>query len=252
MDDILKNSLIIIPAYNEEAALPGLLAEIREVAPGADIAVLNDCSLDRTAAVARKHGALVLDLPCNLGVGGAVQAGFQYAFQRGYQYVIRCDGDGQHPPSEIPKLIDVMRTGTVDLVIGSRFLEANNGSYTSTALRSIGIRGLSLLLTLICRARVTDPTSGFQMLNRPMLTYFAHSYPLDYPEPESLALLRRQGYRFREVGTRFRARTTGTSSIQSWGALYYMLKVGLALLVDRARTVNPRYARHNLFMEEST
>jgi glycosyltransferase involved in cell wall biosynthesis len=250
MDDILKQSLIIIPAFNEEAALPGLLAEIRAVAPDSDVAVLNDCSLDHTAAVARKHGALVLDLPCNLGVGGAVQAGFQYAFQRGYRYVIRCDGDGQHPPSEIPKLIDAMRAGDVDLVVGSRFLENDKDSYKSTALRSIGIRGLAWLLTLTCRARVTDPTSGFQMLNRPLLTYFAHSYPLDYPEPESLALLRRQGYRFREVGTRFRARTTGISSIKSWGALYYMLKVGLALVVDRARTVNPRYARHNLVSEE--
>jgi len=250
MDDILKQSLIILPAFNEEGALPGLLAEIRESAPGADIAVLNDCSLDHTAAVARKHGALVLDLPCNLGVGGAVQAGFQYAFQRGYRYVIRCDGDGQHPPSEIPKLVEAMRSGDVDLVVGSRFLENDRESYKSTALRSIGIRGLAVLLTLICRARVTDPTSGFQMLNRPMLTYFARSYPLDYPEPESLALLRRQGYRFREVGTRFRARTTGTSSIKSWGAMYYMLKVGLALLVDRARTVNPRYARHNLIRED--
>jgi glycosyltransferase involved in cell wall biosynthesis len=250
MDDILKQSLVILPAFNEEGALPGLIAEVRESAPGADIAVLNDCSLDHTAAIARKHGALVLDLPCNLGVGGAVQAGFQYAFQRGYRYVIRCDGDGQHPPSEIPKLVEAMRSGDVDLVVGSRFLEKSGESYTSTALRSIGIRGLAFLLTLICRTRVTDPTSGFQMLNRPMLTYFARSYPLDYPEPESLALLRRQGYRFREVATRFRARTTGTSSIKSWGAMYYMLKVGLALLVDRARTVNPRYARHNLITED--
>ena len=246
MEDIVKTVLVIIPAYNEEAALPGLLEEVRSVVPGADIAVINDCSLDHTAAVARKHGVAVLDLPCNLGVGGAVQAGFRYAFERGYQYVIRCDGDGQHPPAEIPKLMDAMESGEVDLVVGSRFLQDDKDSYKSTGLRSIGIRGLSFLLTVICRARVTDPTSGFQMLNRPLLAYFAHSYPRDYPEPESLALLRRQGYRFCEVGTRFRARTTGVSSIQSWGALYYMFKVGLALVVDRARTVNPRYARHNI------
>lgn len=246
MEAFLKNVAIIIPAFNEEAALPGLLAEVRAVAPDSDIIVINDCSLDRTAATARKHGALVLDLPCNLGVGGAVQAGFRYAFARGYQYVVRCDGDGQHPPSEIPKLVEVMRTGDVDLVIGSRFLTDHEESYKSTAFRSVGIRGLALLLSLICRARVTDPTSGFQMLNRPLLAYFSRSYPLDYPEPESLALLRRQGYRFREVGTRFRPRMTGSSSIKSWGAIYYALKVGLALLVDRARPVNPRYARHNI------
>ncbi len=249
MEDILKQSLIIIPAYNEEAALPSLLAEIRQAAPGAAIAVINDCSLDHTASVARRNGALVLDLPCNLGVGGAIQAGFQYAFKRGYHYVIRCDGDGQHPPSEIPKLVEAMKSGEVDLVIGSRFLNDEETCYKSTRFRSLGIHGLAFLLTVICRTRVTDPTSGFQMLNRPLLAYFSHSYPLDYPEPESLALLRRQGYRFREVGTRFRARTTGTSSIKSWGALYYLFKVGLALIVDRARTVNPRYARHNIIRE---
>lgn len=252
MEDILKHALIIIPAFNEEGALPGLLAEVKAAAPGTAIAVINDCSLDHTASVARKHGALVLDLPCNLGVGGAVQAGFQYAFARGYQYVIRCDGDGQHPPSEIRKLVEAMKTGDVDLVVGSRFLQEDRESYTSTTLRSAGIRGLAFLLSLICRARVTDPTSGFQMLNRPLLAYFAHSYPLDYPEPESLALLRRQGYRFREVAARFRPRLTGKSSIQSWGALYFMLKVGLALIVDRARPVNPRYSRHVLTLQDTS
>jgi len=251
MDDILRQTLIIIPAYNEEGALPGLLAEVKAAAPGTPITVINDCSLDHTAAVARKHGALVLDLPCNLGVGGAVQAGFQYAFARGYKYVIRCDGDGQHPPSEIPKLVEAMKAGDVDLVVGSRFLHEDKESYKSTALRSAGIRGLALVLSVICRARITDPTSGFQMLNRPLLAYFAHSYPLDYPEPESLALLRRQGYRFREVAARFRPRLTGKSSIRSWGAFYYLLKVGLALLVDRARPVNPRYARHVLTRKDT-
>lgn len=244
MKDILKRSLIIIPAYNEEAALPALLAEVRAAAPETAIVVINDCSDDRTAATAARHGAAVLDLPCNLGVGGAVQAGLRYARDQGYDYVIRCDGDGQHPPAEIPKLVAVMQTGQADLVVGSRFLEEE--SYRSTVLRSIGIRGLALMLSAICRTRVTDPTSGFQMLNRPMLGYFAHSYPLDYPEPESIALLRRQGYRFKEVATRFRPRLTGESSIQSWGAIYYMFKVGLALLVDRARTVDVRYARHNM------
>jgi glycosyltransferase involved in cell wall biosynthesis len=247
MKDVLKQSLIIIPAFNEEAAIPALLQEVRQAAPETDIVVINDCSDDRTGDVARQHGAAVLDLPCNLGVGGAVQAGFRYACARGYSYVIRCDGDGQHPPSEIPKLVAAMQTGQFDLVVGSRFLE--DESYKSTALRSIGIRGLAFMLSVICRARITDPTSGFQMLNRPILCCFAHSYPLDYPEPESIALLRRQGYRFGEVATRFRPRMTGKSSIESWGTLYYMIKVSLALLVDRARTVDPRYARHN--MEES-
>lgn len=244
MKNILRQSLVLIPAFNEEAAIPGLLQEVRAIAPETDIVVINDCSGDRTLTVARRHGAAVLNLPCNLGVGGAVQAGFRYARDRGYQYVIRCDGDAQHPPGEIPKLVAAMQAGDVDLVVGSRFLEEE--SYKSTALRSIGIRGLAFMLSVICRTRVTDPTSGFQMLNRPMLCCFAHSYPLDYPEPESIALLHRQGYQFKEVATKFRPRMTGKSSIKSWGAIYYMFKVGLALLVDRARTVDPRYARHNI------
>lgn len=249
MDDILKKTLVIIPAFNEQAALPELIAEVRAAVPETAILVINDCSLDRTADVAREQGVLVMDLPCNLGVGGAVQAGFRYAYSQGYSYIIRCDGDGQHPPSEIPKLIAAMKLGDVDLVIASRFLENDQNSYKSTTFRHAGIRGLAFLLTLICRARVTDPTSGFQMMNRPLISYFSRSYPLDYPEPESLALLRRQGYRFREVGARFRPRVTGVSSIHSWGAFYYMLKVGLALAVDRARPVNIRYARHNIIKE---
>ncbi len=249
MDDLLNKTLIIIPAFNEHAALPNLIAEVRRAAPLSDILVINDCSLDRTAAVAREAGILVLDLPCNLGVGGAVQAGFRYAYAHGYSYVIRCDGDGQHPPSEIPKLAAAMMTNDVDLVIASRFLENDKDSYKSTTFRHAGIRGLAFLLSLICRARVTDPTSGFQMMNRPLIYYFSQSYPLDYPEPESLALLRRQGYRFREVGARFRPRTTGISSIHTGGAFYYMLKVGLALAVDRARPVDTRFARHNIIKE---
>lgn len=249
MDDILRQSLIVIPAFNEEAAIPDLLREVRAAAPGTPIVVVNDCSRDRTAAVAGEHGARVLDLPCNLGVGGAVQAGFRYAFEQSYRYVIRCDGDGQHPPSEIPKLVAAMAAGDADLVVASRFLDDDGTGYRSTALRSAGIRGLALLLSIICRARVTDPTSGFQMLNRPMICCFAHTYPVDYPEPESLALLRRQGYRFKEVAANFRPRRTGRSSIHSWGACYYALKVGLALVVDRARNVDARYARSNVIKE---
>jgi glycosyltransferase involved in cell wall biosynthesis len=251
MNDILSKTLIIIPAFNEEASLPALLAEVRTSAPLSNILVINDCSRDNTAAVARQAGVEVLDLPCNLGVGGAVQAGFCYALVSGYNFVLRCDGDGQHPPSEIPKLVAAMQAGTHDLIIGSRFVSENNGSYTSTAWRSVGIRGLAFILSSICRARVTDPTSGFQMLNRPLLACFAAAYPMDYPEPESLALLRRQGYTFKDVSCCFRARQGGVSSIRSWDALYYLLKVGLALLVDRARSVDPRLARHNVIKEAS-
>lgn len=237
-------TIIIVPAYNEEACIGSLLDELAKSCPGIPVTIIDDGSSDRTSDVAISLGANVLRLPCNLGVGGAVQAGFQYAFERGYDYVIRCDGDGQHPPSEIPKLIAVMKQGNVDLVIGSRFL--GEKSYTSTLIRYCGISGLALFLSLICRHRVTDPTSGFQMMNRVMMCFFANCYPMDYPEPEALALLRRQGYEFQEVAVQFRSRTAGVSSIRSWGTLYYVFKVFLALMVDRARPVAPMFSRKNL------
>jgi len=242
--DFSSNTLVMLPAYNEEASIGSLVREIRAEIPGFDILVINDGSSDQTTEVAREAGAVVLDLPCNLGVGGAVQAGFRYAYERGYAYAVRCDADGQHPPSEIPHLLDGMRQHPVDLVIGSRFL--GDRSYTSSPLRHVAIVILAWLLSAICRKRVTDPTSGFQMLSRVLLRFFASSYPADYPEPEALALLRRQGYDFAEVATRFRERKTGQSSIRGWGTLYHVVKVFLALLVDRARTVDPRLSRANL------
>ena len=244
MDDWLQESVLIIPAFNEEEALGLLLDEVTALFPTLDVVVVNDCSTDRTAEVARAHGASVLDLPCNLGVGGAMQAGFEYACARNYRYAFRCDGDGQHPPAEIPKLVAAMHETCVDVVIGSRFL--GDRTYTSTRWRSLGIAGLSALLSYACRQRITDPTSGFQMLNRLALCFLAGNYPADYPEPESLALLTRQGYRVRETAVTFRARQGGCSSIGTRVAMYYAMKVTLALLVDRARAVDPRFHRGNL------
>jgi len=238
------NTVIVVPAYNEEASIGALLAEIRQQVPGIGVVVVNDGSEDGTAAVARGAGATVLDLPCNLGVGGAVQTGFRYAYEKGYQFVLRCDGDGQHPPSEVPRLVSAMNTANVDMVIGSRFLGTNG--YKSTFFRNCGITGLAFALSLICRQRVTDPTSGFQMLNRRIMYAFSRSYPVEYPEPEALALARRQGYEFLEVPVSFRERRAGQSSIVGWGTLYFALKVFLALVVDRTRPVDCRYAKFNM------
>lgn len=235
---------VIIPTYNEEEAIGPLLDELRHQVPGIDCVVVNDGSDDETAAVARSREALVLDLPCNLGVGGAVQAGYQYAFGRGYDYVIRIDGDGQHPPSEIPKLIREMEKGEADLVIGSRFI--GQRSYVATGVRSIGIRLLAVFLSVICRSRITDPTSGFWIINRKLLYYFSNDYPTEYPEPEAIALLRRYGYSYKEKSVTFRPRITGRSSIRRWGTFYYVLKVGLALIVDRIRPISSRYAKSNI------
>jgi len=241
------DTLVILPAFNEQESLGELLRDIRQNVPDYPVLVVNDGSTDRTGEVAGKENAAVLNLPCNLGVGGAVQAGFRYAFERGFAYAIRCDGDGQHPPSEIPRLVQGMREKNVDLVIGSRFLQEEG--YTSTPFRQCAITALGWLLSVICRRRVTDPTSGFQMLNRVLLCFFSRSYPTDYPEPEALALMRRQGYDYAEVPTRFRERIAGHSSINGWGTAYYALKVFLALLVDRARPVDPELSRERLIGE---
>jgi glycosyltransferase involved in cell wall biosynthesis len=238
-------SVVIVPAFNEEASIGGLIDEIRRYVPEIEIVIINDGSSDRTPFVAAAKGATVLDLPCNLGVGGAVQAGFRYAFDQGYECVVRCDGDGQHDPSGIPGMLDALNADAgVDLIIGSRFL--SDETYSNTIIRSMGIRALSWMLTVICRKRVTDPTSGFQVVRRPLLYLFSRSYPTDYPEPEALALLRRQGYDYKEVPAVFRNRQAGQSSIRGWGTLYYVIKVFLALLIDRARPIDLRYSRSNV------
>lgn len=241
---ILKNSIAVVPSYNEQESIGALLEEMKREAPDLQVLVVSDGSHDRTAEFARKAGARVLDLPCNLGVGGAVQAGYKYAFEQGYDYAIRCDGDGQHPPSQIKNLVEGMQRFNVDLVIGSRHL--SDKVYKNTLVRSCGIKCLALFISLVCRRRVTDPTSGFQMISRPLLYLFSRSYPHDYPEPEALALMRRQGYDYVEVPTEFRERVAGQSTIRSWGTLYYVIKVFIALLVDRARPVDPGCSRRKV------
>jgi glycosyltransferase involved in cell wall biosynthesis len=244
MESNSKNTLVIVPAFNEEESIGSLIREIRRTVPELAVVVINDGSVDMTAVVARQSGADVLDLPCNLGVGGAVQAGFRYAYEQGYDYVVRCDGDGQHSPDGIATLMEAMNTGEADLIIGSRFLGKN--AHISNIVRYCGINVLALLLSAICRKRVTDPTSGFQMMNRQLAYFFSRSYPVDYPEPEALALMRREGYEFMEVSVPFRDRTAGRSTIQGWGTLYYVIKVFLALVVDRARSIDHRFSRANL------
>lgn len=237
-------TLILIPAFNEAMNLPDLIAECGSAMPDTPVLIVSDGSVDETAVVALRHGALVLDLPFNLGVSGAVQVGFQYALRHGYERVVRIDGDGQHPPEGIPVLLERLEEGDVDIVIGSRFGTVD--SITSTLPRRLGISVLGAILTRMCKASITDPTSGFMALNRRMLYFFSQTYPTDYPEPEALALLRRQGFSFAEVSVRFRERQGGVSTIGPWGAVYFVAKVSLALIVDRMRGVDPRLNASNV------
>jgi glycosyltransferase involved in cell wall biosynthesis len=221
--------LVIVPALNEERNLPGLLAAIAGCAPGYDVAVIDDASSDGTAAVAAVHGAIVLRSPINLGIGGAVQTGYLWARERGYDAAVQIDGDGQHDPSFLPSVMAPLERTEADLVVGSRFLTREG--YQSTAVRRTGIRYLSWFLRLRCGARVTDPTSGFRAASRAAIELFARQYPSDYPEPESIGLTVRAGLRIAEVPVRMRERRHGRSSIGAWRTLYYLVKVSLALVL---------------------
>jgi glycosyltransferase involved in cell wall biosynthesis len=243
--DRIHATLVVIPAFNEQQNLPEVVAGIRKSAPGMRILIVSDGSPDRTAQVAEELDAEVLDLPLNLGVGGAVQAGFKYALRAGYRQVIRMDADGQHPPEAIPTLLDAAETSDADLILASRFIAETKG-YTGTRFRTLAIYLLALFLSTVCRRRITDPTSGFMLVKRPLLYFFAHTYPADYPEPEALAMLRRHGYDVAEVGVAFRERRHGVSSIRGWGTLFHAMQVVLALLIDRMEPVKPGLSRHEV------
>jgi glycosyltransferase involved in cell wall biosynthesis len=233
--------LVVIPAYNEEASLPGTLAALAVLPECYEVLVVNDGSRDRTGEAAeRAAGAAprpvhVVHLPLNCGIGAAVQTGYLFADQRGgYEYVIQCDADGQHDPAAIPALVDECRRRDLDLCVGSRFLGARDG-YQSTFWRRVGIRFFASLIGLLSGVRVTDPTSGFRCAGPRAWRSFARHYPEDYPEPESLFWCARHRLRVGEVAVRMHPRAGGVSSIRYWRTLYYVAKVSLAILVDRIR-----------------
>lgn len=237
IQSFLSRTVILIPAYNEAASLPDLLDETARELPGATLLVVDDGSTDHTAELAKAKGARVLRLPCNLGVGPAVQTGFRDALENGYDWLIRLDGDGQHPPAEARKLIEEMLRNPTDLVVGTRYGEGS--TYHGSRSRQCVLKALAVFVSVICRKKITDPTSGFWLVSRPLLQCFALHYPSDYPEAEAMALLRRQGFSLEEVPVAFRPRQAGTSSIRAWGSINFAAKVFLALFVDRLRSVDP-------------
>jgi glycosyltransferase involved in cell wall biosynthesis len=224
--------LIIVPAYNEQEALGGLLAEIRALElEHVETLVVDDGSSDRTFEVAHGAGARVLKLCGNLGIGGAVQSGIRLAHREGFDCAVQVDGDGQHPPSELPRLLEAAKDA--DIVVGSRYHDTK--SFRSTMMRRAGSWFLRTILRVIAGVRVSDPTSGYRLYNKRALALYDDTYPYDYPEPESLAIARISGLRISEVPVTMRERQGGSSSIGSFGAAYYMLKVTIAIVLTRIR-----------------
>lgn len=222
--------LVIIPAYNEEKSVGKVIADLRRFCPEYDVVVINDGSRDNTAAVARAAGAQVIDLPFNLGIGGAMQTGYLYAYRNGYDIAVQMDADGQHEPGELPKIMAPLLAGEGDMIVGSRFVAPTG--YRSPVGRRMGIWFLSFLLRLLSGQWIKDTTSGFRAVNREIIRLFAHYYPTDYPEPEVLIVLDKLGFRILEVPVEMKSRQAGSSSITPLRSLYYMVKVSLALLMN--------------------
>jgi glycosyltransferase involved in cell wall biosynthesis len=229
--------LVILPAWNEQDALPGVLDDVLATLPSADVLVVNDGSTDRTSEVARRGRAMVLDLPLNLGVGGAMRAGYKFARNEGYEYAVQLDADGQHDPREVPRLLAAMAAQDADVVIGARF--AGEGTYSVRGPRRWAMSLLSTALSRIAGTRLTDTTSGFKASNRRAIELFAREYPAEYlgDTVESLVISARSGLRVRQVGVSMRPRVAGKPSHNPAKAALFLVRAVLALVIALTRPV---------------
>jgi hypothetical protein len=228
-----RRRIAIVPAYNEEACVGAVIEEIHAFDPGFEIVVVDDGSVDRTAARAADCGAHVISLPFNLGIGGAMQTGYRYAWEHGYDLAVQIDGDGQHDPAQLPAILEPVLDDEADMVVGSRF--AGDSEFRSSFVRRLGIRLFARTISLVIRQKVTDTTSGFRAVNRHGIALFARDYPHDYPEVESTVMAARHRLRLREVPVSMRERAAGRSSISASRSVYYMVKVLLAVFVGLFR-----------------
>ena len=226
-------SLIIIPAYNEQGSIVETIEDIKINAPEFDYIVINDCSKDHTRGICEKNHFHYIDLPVNLGIGGAVQTGYKYALDHGYDFAVQVDGDGQHDPRFLEEMLQVIQEKNLDMLIGSRFI--NKEGFQSSGLRRTGIRYFTWLIHLLTGKTITDPTSGLRMINKDVIAYFAKEYPRDYPEPESIVAILKRKKKVAEIPVIMRARAGGVSSISPLKSVYYMIKVTIAILLERIR-----------------
>ena len=222
-------TLVIIPAYNEEGAIVETIHNLKKECPEADYVIVNDCSKDRTLEICRKNNFNVLNLPVNLGIGGAVQTGYRYAYDNDYDVAIQMDADGQHDPQYISQLVAKIEEGN-DFVIGSRFLEKEG--FQSTLIRRMGINLYAGIIKLLTKKKITDTTSGYRAAGKKIIALFARNYPVDYPEPETNAFIAKNNFKIVEIPMKMKQRDSGVSSITPIKSIYYAVKVGLAVMLS--------------------
>ena len=232
-ESIKLRKLVIIPAYNESASIVNTVNDIKKNAPDFDYVVINDHSKDNTLQICKDAGLNVIDLPLNLGIGGAVQTGYLYACQNGYDIAVQFDGDGQHDAKYLNEMAETLVKEQADMVIGSRFIEKEG--FQSSFSRRLGIRYFTFLIKILTGQKITDPTSGYRMCNRKIIELFAGNYPKDYPEPETTTWILRKKLKVLEIPVIMRAREEGVSSISLKKSFYYMFKVTMAIIIERTR-----------------
>ena len=225
--------LIIIPAYNESENIENTVKDIQKKAPDFDYVIINDCSGDNTRQICEANGFNIVNLPVNLGIGGAVQTGYKYACRYGYDIAVQVDGDGQHAPAFLNEMAETLIKEDADMLIGSRFLEKEG--FQSSKIRRVGISYFTWLIKLLTGKKITDPTSGLRMINRKLIEIFAESYPRDYPEPESVVHVIKLKKKVVEIPVVMRERQGGSSSIRFFSSIYYMIKVTIAILTEKMR-----------------
>lgn len=225
--------LVIIPAYNESESIEKTVQDIVEHTSGFDYVIINDCSTDNTREICEQRGFNIINLPINLGIGGAVQTGYRYAYENNYDIAVQVDGDGQHDAAFLNCMAEALEKEKADMLIGSRFIEKEG--FQSSLARRIGIVYFTGLIKLLTGTTITDPTSGLRMIGKDVIRIFANDYPKDYPEPESVVAILKQGKKVIEIPVIMRERQGGTSSIKLKKSIYYMIKVTLAILVESIR-----------------
>ncbi len=238
MVSVMDKILVIIPAYNEESAVEHVVQEVQKHCPSADYLIVDDASTDNTYKICRDNRYNYIRLPINLGIGGAVQAGYTYAVENNYDVTVQLDGDGQHDPSQVPMLVEPVLKGEADMVIGSRFISKKG--FQSSAMRRLGIKIMRSIIKVTSGASVADATSGFRACSKELTRFFSENYAHDYPEPEAILTAALNGFNVKEVPVVMRDRKGGASSINMPGALYYMVKVSVSLLICRIKYLNLR------------